>query len=404
MQDSPDVPAGSRPADTVQRGRERATRLVFLVAGMGMSAWAPLVPFAKQRAGIDETMLGALLLCFGFGSMLAMPVAGAMTARIGCRPVLIVAGLLTAGALALLATLSAPVTIALALVAFGIGIGAMDVAMNVQAVEVERSSGRAMMSGFHGLFSFGGILGAAFITLLLHGGLSTATAALVVSAIMLAALAGSARHLLQDRVAHDGPVFLLPRGSVMSLGILTFIAFLAEGALLDWSAVFLQRDKGVAAESAGIGYTVFAVAMTLGRLTGDRIVTRFGDLRVAVTGAVIAAAGLLMVLYMPSGWHAIAAHAVVGIGCANIVPVLFTACGRQAVMPPGMALAAISTLGYSGILMGPALIGLASHAVGLRGALSVVAVLLVGLAVGVPRVMRHVGIGSNGAGAARGDA
>jgi predicted MFS family arabinose efflux permease len=362
------------------RREQQATRIAFFIAGFAMAAWAPLVPFAQARTGASEGVLGLLLLCLGIGSILAMPLAGVAAARFGCRGV-IAAGVVAAClALPLLASASGVVLLMAALLVFGAGIGSLDVAMNMQAIGVERASGRAMMSGFHGLFSFGGIAGAAGVTGLLGVGASPLAATLGVAAGSLAALAVAWPHLLPHGSRSDGPAFALPRGVVLFIGLMCFVAFLAEGAMLDWSAVFLTTVRGVEPSLAGLGYVAFSVTMTIGRLTGDRIVQRLGGHAVILAGGLCAAAGFALATLVPSWPVALLGYALVGAGCSNIVPVLFTAVGRQRVMPERLAVPAITTLGYAGVLVGPAAIGLLAQVASLSVAFLMVAALLLGVA------------------------
>jgi MFS family permease len=362
-------------------GREQvSTRIVFFVTGCGMAAWAPLVPFAKARTGIDEGVLGLLLLCLGIGSIVTMPLAGALAARLGCRRVIVGSGLLLCLALPLLAAASSLPLLIAALLLFGAGAGAIDVAMNIQAIIVERASGRSMMSGFHGMFSLGGIVGAGGIIALLSAGASPVAATLVVTGGNVVALAVATPHLLAYGSKREGPTFALPHGIVLFIGVLCFIEFLVEGAVLDWSAVFLTASRGMATAYAGLGYAAFALAMTIGRLAGDRIVQRFGGGNIIVFGGLCAAAGLGLVTLVGSWQIGLLGYALVGVGGANIVPVLFTAVGRQTVMPENVAVPAITTLGYAGILVGPAAIGFVAHAASLSAAFLIVAMLLVGVA------------------------
>jgi len=362
------------------RPEQIATRIVFFISGFGMAAWAPLVPFAKARAGLDDGLLGLLLLCLGGGSVVAMPLAGASSARRGCRFVLVAAILSICAALPFLATAASFPLLAAALFVFGAGVGAMDVSMNVQAIIVERASGRAMMSGFHGLFSLGGIVGAAGVTAALGLGASPLGAVLGVAGVIVAALGLAVSHLLSYGSRSGGPLFAWPRGVVVFIGMLCFIIFMMEGSVLDWSAVFLTSVHGLSAAQAGLGYTAFALTMTIGRLTGDRIVQRLGGIRIIALGGTCAAAGVGLTL-LPWTSVALAGYALVGVGCSNIVPVLFTSVGRQTVMPETAAVASITTLGYAGILLGPAGIGFIAHRASLPAAFAVMAVLLVGVAV-----------------------
>ena len=363
------------------RLEQMSTRIAFFIAGFGLAAWAPLVPYAKARAGLDEATLGLLLLCLGAGSILAMPIAGLLATRFGCRRVTIGGTLLICLALPLLATAgSIPLLIA-TLFVFGAGLGIVDSTVNLQAVIVERASGRNMMSGFHGMFSVGGIAGAAGVSALLALGLTPLWAIVVVIVLTLAALLKAAPHMLAYGSESTGPAFAVPHGVVLFIGLLCFTVFLAEGAMLDWSAVFLTTEKQIGEAYAGLGYAAFALTMTAGRLTGDTIVRRLGARRVIVLGGLFAAAGLALATLAP-GWEvALAGYALVGIGCSNIVPVLYTAVGKQTVMPENIAVPAITTLGYAGILAGPAAIGFVAHASSLSIAFLLIAAMLVAVAI-----------------------
>ena len=363
------------------RLEQMSTRIAFFIAGFGLAAWAPLVPYAKARAGLDEATLGLLLLCLGAGSILAMPIAGILASRYGCRRVLVGGTLLICLALPLLATVSAIPLLIATLFLFGAGLGAVDSTVNLQAVIVERASGRTMMSGFHGLFSVGGIAGAAGVSALLALGLTPLWAIVVVIALILAALLKAAPHLLPYGSESNGPAFAVPHGVVLFIGLLCFTVFLAEGAMLDWSAVFLTSEKHINEVYAGLGYAAFALTMTAGRLLGDTIVSRLGARRVIVLGGLCAAAGLALATVAPDWEVSLLGYALVGAGCSNIVPVLYTAVGKQTVMPESIAVPAITTLGYAGILVGPAAIGFITHASSLNIAFGLIAVMLVGVAI-----------------------
>jgi predicted MFS family arabinose efflux permease len=365
--------AGGRP--------ERiSTRIVFFIAGFGVAAWAPLVPFAKERAGIGEATLGLLLLCLGAGSIVTMPIAGALAARFGCRGVIIVSTVVFCLALPPLAILSSPILLAAVLLVFGAALGSIDVAMNIQAVIVERAGGRSLMSGFHGLYSLGGIAGAACMTAVLGVGGSPFVAALCVVAGIVVALVLAAAHLLPYGSQSDGPSFVFPRGVVLFIGTLCFVAFLSEGAVLDWSAVFLTSARGIGPAYAGLGYAAFSLSMTVCRLTGDHIVQRFGGITVIVFGGFCAAVGFAVATLVPLWQVALAGYGLIGVGCANIVPVLYSTAGRQTVLPEHSAVSAITTLGYAGILAGPAAIGFVAQVSGLSTALLILALLQIGVA------------------------
>jgi predicted MFS family arabinose efflux permease len=252
----------------------------------------------------------------------------------------------------------------LSVFAFGAALGTLDVAMNIQAVIVERESGGALMSGFHGLFSVGGFVGAGSMAALLWLGLTPLAATVLVALLVALALAIAAPHLLRepDHAERDAQLFVMPHGAVIFIGVLCFIVFLAEGAMLDWSALLLTAGHGLDASRGGLGYAAFAIAMTAGRLTGDKVVSRFGGKRVLLAGGSCAAAGFFCAVLAPSAAVALLGFVLIGLGAANIVPILFTAAGSQRAMPASLAISAITTIGYAGILAGPALIGFVAHA------------------------------------------
>ena len=376
------IPTERLPLGAAQQA---STRAAFFIAGFAMGAWAPLVPFAKSRAHLDEGALGLLLLCLGAGSLVTMPITGMLTARFGCRAVICIASLLIAFTLPFLATLSTASSLAPLLFLFGAGVGTVDVAVNIQAIAVEKASGRTLMSGFHGLFSVGGLVGAAGLSGLLWLGLSPGAASLFISAAILLILAGFARNLLPsgDQEQAREPLLIVPRGKVKLIALLCFLLFLTEGAILDWSAVFLSSFRGVDPARAGVGYAAFSIAMTLGRLNGDRLVQSLGARQVLLAGGFGTVLGLALAVAVPSPVASILGFTLVGLGASNLVPVLFSTAGRQRDMPARTAISAITTIGYLGILAGPAFIGFVAHATSLPVAFALIAaaVLLVPLSV-----------------------
>ncbi|GGP25312.1 MFS transporter [Silvimonas amylolytica] len=346
-----------------------ATRIAFLVAGFGVACWAPLVPFAKQRLGINDGQLGLLLLCIGIGSLCSMTFTGILSARIGSRRPIMVAGLALAVMLPFLVVTSTPLTLGIALFFFGAALGSLDVAMNIHAVEVERDAKRPLMSGFHALFSVGGFIGSTCMTFLLSVHVDPHLGTLLCAAVMVIAMLFTWPRLLKQHTSGgEGPLFVMPHGIVLLLAVLAAVTFLAEGALLDWGAL-LVTDKGLLpAAQGGLAYMLFSIAMTVGRLTGDAVTARIGDRTTMFWGGIVAVAGFVTVLTVPVGVVALGGFILIGLGASNVVPVLFRQAGIQKVMPSGLAVAAITTTGYAGVLLGPALIGFAAKHVGLGSA------------------------------------
>ncbi len=342
-----------------------ATRLSFLVAGFGIACWAPLVPFAKARLGVDDGMLGVLLLCLGLGSVIAMLATGVLSAKYGAKPIILVSGFGIALTLPFLTLADTPVTLGITLALFGASLGTLDVAMNIHAIEVEKDAPKPLMSGFHAQYSIGGFIAAMLVTLLLSAKLGPFVTTLMSSAMIVVAMAVIWPRLLSTVQAEDGPLFVMPRGIVVLLAALAAITFLVEGAVLDWSALLLTSEGRVEASQGGLGYMLFAIAMTAGRLCGDAITARLGDRPTLFWGGIVAIAGFAVLLAAPGTILAMSGFLLIGLGASNIVPVLFRRAGSQTVMPSGLAVAAITTTGYAGVLVGPAGVGFVAKHTGL---------------------------------------
>ncbi len=364
-----------------------ATRLAFFIGGFGMSCWAPLVPFAKARLMVGDGLLGLLLLCLGAGSVAAMWIAGLLCAHFGSRPVVGTASVVSALMLPVLAFAPTPISLGLALLLFGAAVGSLDVAMNVHAVEVERASPTPLMSGFHAMYSVGGFAGSAFMTAALSLRLTPLLATLPAMALILAAAGlGWPRLLRTTRPEQRGPLFVMPHGLILIISALASITFLSEGAVLDWGALLITGAGLLPRAQGGLGYMVFSVAMTAGRFGGDRLVARIGDGATLFWGGLLTIAGYAMLLLAPAAALALGGFLLVGLGASNLVPVLFRRAGRQTVMPAALAIAAMTTAGYGGMLVGPALIGFIAHASSLRVAFW----LLAGLICLVPATARWI--------------
>jgi MFS family permease len=319
-------------------------------------------------------VLGAMSL----GAILAMPLAGVLSARRGSRMTTRVALALTAvvaGVITAAPSLGALVALAFAM---GVAYGSTDVAMNAHGVAVERRYGRPILASFHAFFSAGGLAGGALGVLCAHAGVDVrAQAAGVAIVTAVVGLTWSRWFLTagEDRTARTDPVFVRPPRRVWALGLLAFACLLIEGAAGDWSAVYLRDDLGASAALGAVAFTAFSVTMTLGRVFGDRLVGRFGTLAVVRAGGVVAAGGFGVALLVATPAAGLAGFACLGAGMSSIVPIVFRASGSVPGLPPGPGLAAVSSVGYVGFLVGPPLIGGVAELVGLPGALWVLAVL-----------------------------
>ncbi len=337
-----------------------ATSQVFLANGIGIGAWAASIPGIKASLDLSGTALGFGLLMLAAGAMAAMPLAGWLGAKRGGLTAW--AGGLFAASLLLPAAAPGYLALLPALFVLGAANGALDVLMNAGAARVEAAWGRAIMSSFHACWSLGGLLGAGITAVAVHFGAGVLPFA---AATVAALVAGAARLGLQDSAAADAGGFAWPTRAAAGIGALCFLAFMTEGAVADWSGVFL-RAAGATAAGAAAGFAGFSAAMVMGRLFGDRLVRRLGPALVLRAGAVLAAAGFGLAVLWPAAGAA--GFALVGLGVANMAPLMFSAAGRTGTAA-STGVAAVATLGYAGLLLGPPVIGAASDIVGLRWAL-----------------------------------
>ena len=353
-----------------------ATRAIFFVSGFGAASWAPLVPVLRERLAIGDDLLGVLLLCIGIGSLLVMPIAGVLAERIGCRRVLIVSAVLYAACLLSICFVNSFWMAVPVIFFFGGLMGCVDVVMNIAAVIVEQGIGRRIMSGMHGFWSLGGFVGAGLYGVWVGlAGLTAFQSTLIAAVLMLALTAVFGRHLIPYGGGGGGSLIAIPHGIVAFVGVTAFIAFLSEGAVMDWSGVYLTTVRGMDLSLAGMGFSVFSGAMLLMRFLGDHVIQRIGQFPVAVGGALLAFVGILLVMFAPVNTLLYLGFFAIGIGSANIVPVFFSLMGRQNVMPIGTAVSAVSTMGYLGILAGPAAIGFVSALTNLQTAFGMLAAL-----------------------------
>ncbi len=299
-----------------------------------------------------------------------------LCSRLGSKPIIVGAACLLLATLPLLALAPSTLLLALALMLFGAALGSLDVAMNLHAVDVERAAATPLMSGFHALFSIGGFAGAALMTSLLSMGILPFASTVICALLMAASLPLMTPGLLRAVPATAAPFFAWPRGMVVLLAPLAAITFLVEGAMLDWGALLITGRGLVSVEQGGLGYILFSIAMTAGRLTGDAITARMGERAVLQAGGLIAVAGFVTLLGAESPVVALSGFVLIGLGASNVVPVFFRLAASQRAMPAGLAIAAMTTTGYAGVLLGPAAIGPVARAASLPFAFWLLAGLL----------------------------
>ncbi len=361
-------------APAVTRARI-AVAAIFLVNGTVIASWVPHIPMVKEKLGVGEAALGGLLLAMAVGAVLAFPLASYLVGRHGSRAVTLSTAALLASVLPLPVLSPSPVALAASLFVLGAANGSLDVSMNAQAVLVERLYGRPILSSLHALYSSGGLLGAALAAAFLWAGASPLVHVLSMSAVCLAAVAMSAPALIVSAASErrDDPVFVRPDRALFGLGALAFLGLMAEGAMADWSALYLRQSLMTGPAMAGVAFGAFSLAMAAGRFAGDALVARFGADALLRSSALLAAAGLSAALAIGSVPIAIAGCGAVGFGIANVVPILFRAAASSSIDHPERALAAVTTTGYLGFLAGPPAIGLVAGASSLSSGLAVVA-------------------------------
>ncbi|MGI9416755.1 MAG: MFS transporter, partial [Geminicoccaceae bacterium] len=343
------------------------TAAVFFICGIGHGTWAPRLAEIKQKIGASDGELGLSLLMLGIGALIAMPVTGALVGRFGSRSVSLVMALAHGLVFPLIVLAWSWITLGMAMLVYGIAVGSLDVAMNVQATEIERRKGKPIMSSFHGVYSVGDMAGALATGLAASILLGLGAHFMLSASVLLVLGVGGCWIMIADEKAEpaSGPAFVWPSGVLILIGVIAFAALLAEGSVGDWSAIYLQEYQGADTRTAAIALTVFALAMAIMRFAGDRLVRRFGPFAILQASGLLAAAGLTIALLAASPAIAILGYGIAGLGIAVLFPITLSIAPRFSGLSPGASVAAVATLGYAGFLIGPPLIGLLADRVGL---------------------------------------
>ncbi|MGW5212636.1 MFS transporter [Streptomyces sp. NPDC004051] len=372
----------------VRRARY-AVGAVFAVHGAVTGSFATRVPWIQDHAGVSPGQLGVALAFPAIGASLAMPLAGRVSHRFGARTAL--RGLIALWTLALVLPSVSPnlLTLCLALFVYGATAGMSDVAMNALGVEVENRLERSIMSGLHGMWSVGALIGSAAGTLAAHLGTDARLHHTLAAGVLTVAGVAAAGHVLDLQPAEDEappPRFALPPRSALLIGAIGFCAVFAEGASLDWSAVYLRDRLEASAGLAAACTTGFTLTMAIARLAGDRVVDRYGAVRTVRTSGVVAVTGGLLIVLAPHPAAAMGGFALMGLGIAVVVPLCFAAAGRSGTNP-SLAIAGVATITYTSGLIAPSAIGLLAQATSLTVSFVLVTVLSCGLA-GLAGVLR----------------
>lgn len=370
------------PAPGVRSGfisRSRAAvSLLFLMNGFVVGCWAPKIPEFAERLGLTKFELGLMILVFGFGSLVMMPIAGAQIAKHGSRVVVRVLAVCVLPMLLALTLAPNVVTGAISLFLFGGFIGAMDVAMNANAVAVEKSMRRAIMSSCHAFWSLGGLIGSGLGGLVISrlGVVGHAELATVLAAIFLAIgwpmILADPPHPEDKKEKTRLPMVPLP----WLLGLMALFCMVPEGAVLDWGALYLRQEMGASVALSGLGFAAFSATMAIMRFAGDLVRDRLGGVKTLRICTLFAIVGMLLASLAPDAEIAILGFALCGIGISNMVPIAFSAAGNIPGLKPGIGISVVTTMGYSGMLVAPSVIGFVAEHVGFAAVFMALPVLL----------------------------
>ena len=355
-----------------------AVSLLFLMNGFVIGSWAPKIPDFAERLGLTKFELGLMILVFGFGSLVMMPIAGAQIAKHGSRVVVRVLAVCLLPMLLALTLAPNVITGAISLFLFGGFIGGMDVAMNANAVAVEKSMRRAIMSSCHAFWSLGGLIGSGLGGLVISrlGILGHAELATVLAAVFLAVawpmVLADPPHPDTKKEKTKLPMVPLP----WLLGLMALFCMVPEGAILDWGALYLRQEMGASVALSGLGFAAFSAAMAIMRFAGDLVRDRLGGVKTLRICTLFAIVGMLLTSLAPNAEIAIIGFALCGIGISNMVPIAFSAAGNIPGLKPGIGISVVTTLGYSGMLVAPSVIGFVAEHVGFAAVFMALPVLL----------------------------
>lgn len=368
-------------AEALKKQHRHAVTAFFFLFGFCFASWASRIPAIQQNLHLNEATLGLVLFALPAGLFVSLPIAGFLVAKYGSRTVLACSASAYAFILVAIGLAHSTMQLAIILFCFGLAGNMANISLNTQAVGVEALYKRSIMATFHGIWSLAGFAGAALGTAMVATAIVPSIHFSAVCTIAIVMLLLSFRYLLPADVktADTQPLFAWPDKSLLTLGLIAFCSMICEGAMFDWSGVYFKKVVQVKASLVGAGYTAFMCTMAASRFVADYFTTRLGFKRVIQISGLFTTSGLLLAVALPGFVTAIIGFLLVGIGVSSIVPLVYSAAGRSSTMSPGVALAAVSTIGFLGFLFGPPAIGLLASISSLRLSFSVIA--LMGLSV-----------------------
>jgi len=358
-----------------------AVKIAFFLNGFIYANWVSRLPRIQEQYQADNGTIGLVLLALALGALAAMPFTGWLIIRNGSRKVSLASLFIYCAFVPFIPFMAGILSLILLYIIIGISTGMLDVAMNAQAVMVEREYKKPIMTSFHAFFSIGMALGAWCGAFFADLKLDLSHHFMIVSALSLVFVLWVRRNLIEDKPdigdVTDGPLFRMPNRALLSVGIIAFCCMLGEGAVSEWSVMYMEKIAHATEMLAPIALSAFATAMTLGRLLGDRFRAAWGDMKLIVYGGLISILGMTTALSFPLPYVTITGFFFVGLGLSTIVPITYSIAGNAKGLPSGVGLAMVTTVGYSGFLFGPPIIGFLADLSNLRNALITVAVLFV---------------------------
>ncbi|WP_419699350.1 MFS transporter [Mucilaginibacter sp. NFX135] len=367
------IDAPAVPVSVSKKALRIAVGAMFFMAGLSFSSWASRIATVQQDMGLSDAALGAVLFALPVGLMCSLPFSGWIITKIGSRKLLISALLVYAVALVTLGLAQNPFQLIICLICFGFSSNAVNISVNTQAVITEELYKRPILASFHGLWSLAGFTGAGVGTFMIANHVAPYRHFLLMMVVIMIGVIIAARYLKDDKVANAGPVFVMPDSSLIKLGVIAFCSMICEGAMFDWSVIYFKKVVLAPTALVGVGFTAFMLTMAGGRFFADKFAHRYGLKRTLQVSGTLTATGLLFAVAFPYVYTAIAGFLLVGVGVSSVVPMVFSAAGKSKTMQPGVALAAVSTIGFLGFLIGPPIIGFIAGLATLRASFILIA-------------------------------
>jgi MFS family permease len=372
-----------------QRRKHRiAISCFFFLAGICFFSWASRIPDIQTRLQLSNAALGGILLCLPVGLLTSLPVAGYLVAKYGSRIIVIIAAAVYAITLPMLGFASSSTVLMVTLFIFGFGGNMLNISMNTQAVGTENLYEKPIMASFHGIWSMGGFTGGAIGTLMVRYRVIPPFHFLCITGITLVILIIFAGNLIDKDNSRNKqqPIFARPDRSILNFGLIAFCAMICEGAMSDWSGVYFAKIVRPDAKWITVGFTAYVSTMATGRFVGDWVAYKIGMKRMLQLSGILTASGLMLAVCFPQFITATIGFLIVGAGVSSVIPLIYSTVGKSKVMSPGVAIAAVSTIGYLGFLLGPPFIGFIAQATSLRISFGLIAIMGTMIAVIATRI------------------